>query len=388
MTETPDPAQAFLDEVAGIAEASGLFEDVFRDPDRFTVVVHRDGALHSLELSNLELGTRELPPAAREDEILRWLTAMTRSHEGPSSWVAARPLLMPTLRTPSACSSVALEPRREDFALRDVAPMLRCLTVIDDGERVVWLERSDLEVWGVAEELARQVALENLAALAGDGIERLPSRSGAPMFQVRSGDGLESSRLLLPGWLAEFAPTVDGLPICAVPHRGALLVTGDANPEAVAELAELATAEYAVAPGPLSPALYVITRDGEGFEPLVLHDEHPAARAVALGHARLAVDEYATQAETLGRLREAGVVSGVAEAAELEVHAEGSRVQTAAVWPREGVWLLPEADVVVLVDAGERRAVPWEEVASEQRGCLERVDHLDPPRWRTVRWFE
>ena len=32
--------------------------------------------------------------------------------------------------------------------------------------------------------------------------------------------------------------------------------------------------------------------------------------------------------------------------------------------------------------------VAWGDVASEQRGCLERVEHLDPPRWRTVGWFE
>ncbi len=396
MDTTPDPRRVFLERVVAFARKLGLFEDVFPDPDRFAVILRRDGALHHCALENLHLTMREQSPDDRSKTMSDWLDVMTREHRPPETWEEARPHLRAVLRTPGLFATSWLEHRRQEFVLLPVTPMLRCALVLDLPQRMAWLRREELRAWGVSPELARHVALENLADDAAEGVEPYDPTALSPLWPVNSEDGYESSRLLLPGWLASFVGKVDGPPVAAVPHRNALLVTGGGIPENIERLARIARDEYAASPGPVSPALYTVTRDGEGLQPLRLPHGHPAGGIVEEGHARMRATEYEEQRAVLGELGdrtpaprgEDGAPLGLAPVEVWRRRADNDDVDymCATRWEQGVEALLPEVDVVRLLHGDEERQVPWEQLQERWPGALEEVEHLDPPRWRTMRW--
>lgn len=391
MSDTPDPRAFFLDRVASLAAEMDAFDEVLRDSERFGVIVRRQGTLHHCAVENLYLSTRELPPEEREAEVRAWLDVMTKEHRAPETWEEARPLLRPVLRTPGIFATTRLEARRAEFVLSRVTPMLRFALVLDLPQRMAWLRSQEVAAWGVSEELARQVALENLADAASEGIEPYDPTAASPIFHVNSDDGYESSRLLLPGWLAAFAGQVEGPPIAAIPHRNALIVTGGGRVENIERLVRIARDEYSASPGPVSPAIYTVARDGEGIELLRMPGGHPAGGIVDEARARLIATEYEEQRavfDELGPERGWATPAAPIEVWRRALAEDDADYVCAARWDRGDDSLLPETDVVRLVDGDDERQMPWEKLRRRWPQALEEVEGADPPRWRTMHWPE
>jgi len=382
--ERNDPRIAFVGQVAAIAEELGIFDEVLRDVGRFAVIVRRDDDLHHCALDNLWLATREVEADDRVREVGQWLDVMTRPHRPPETWEAAQDQLRPVLRTPGMFASPGLETRRDEYVVRPVTGMLRATLALDLPGRIAWVRAAQLAEWGVSETLAEQIALANIAEVAGEGVEPFDMGGTHPAWQVSSDDGYEISRLLLPGWLASFEGKVHGNPIAAVPHRNALIVTGDGEPRDIERLAGVARAWYESAPGPISPALYRVADDGEGIAELELPPDHEAAPLVRAGHVELLASEYEGQRQVLDEL-------GV-EAAPIEVwrrRAAGTVTYvTGTRWTQGATALLPEVDVVRLLDDDQERQVGWDRLREDWPTALEEVDGYDPPRWRPMGWPE
>jgi hypothetical protein len=349
--------------------------------DAGSLDVVRRGVTVTCQLANLRLACADDPPERKAERLEVFLEAMTAS---PGAAAGQDPSPVERLRTVLRCPSLFGAPsgidERQALLVAPGPPLLIEGVVADRGSSMAWLRRDQLADLGLDEAGAFAAARANLAHIADRGITPYDAYARHPIWQVDSGDGYEASRLLLPGWLAAFADRVEGRPIAAVPHRGALLVSGDGDALAVERLARAARAEYEGSPWPISPALYASNEEGRPV-PWLPPDGHPAFRRVRMGHLQLAVDEHATQFEQLPvYLQRARDRAGVAPFE--VVGAADGRLASQTRWERGSTWLLPAADLVVLADDGEERTVPWSSVVAG----LEREPRYDPPRWRTDAW--
>jgi hypothetical protein len=232
-----------------------------------------------------------------------------------------------------------------------------------------------------------------MEARADDGIEELED-TDSPVWQVSSGDYYESSRLLVPGFLASFADRVEGRPIAIIPERSTMLIGGDDNPETIQALAELARREYEESSRSISPSLYTVDDDG-AVVPYQRPSDDPdddVANVVRLGHVLLALNEYnAQKADLERRFEQTGEDLFVASYTAVELEPTG-RPLAYAVWGQGVPTLLPRTDVVHIAcgdpesDQDDSFAVTWDSLLAIVGDCVTPEPNLAPDRYRTVRW--
>jgi len=253
---------------------------------------------------------------------------------------------------------------------------------IDADDSIGYLTQSELEEWKVDAGAAFRAAHETAAAAfsAGD-VRPYGSEPGFALWHVAKDDSYESSRLLMPGWLADFAGRVSGRTVAIVPSRSRVIVGGDGDEACLRALIDAAKREYLASPRSISPALYTV--DGGGtVVPLVLPAGHPLAAEVALGHVSLAANEYKIQQDLLQQKLGDGVF-----VASYEATRKGELVSSYTTWAKDVPSLLPEvADIVMGSSGADRLIVPWQLALSLAGDALRREPGLDPPRWRTVHW--
>ncbi len=358
---TPQASILFLQQAARRAVARDDVELAVPDPQGLSLdVVPRDGATFRLGLSDLWVQCRDLPPEQRLEALDRRLEAALHPPAAPTDPAEARRALRSLLRPASAVSS--------GLGADDPLiwwPTLPCLVealVCDLGESFAFVRASDLERWGLSPDRALRHARRNLG---DEALAPWDPRAAPPLLELDGDGAWGPARLLEPGWLAGQRAAVGAPPVAAAPHAAQLLHTGH-TPAALSRLARSAEAEYLAAPRPISPALYEAA--GDRPRPLQLPADHPAAEAVALGHLRLAADEYGAADEALARI-------DPAPRADFTVLREGGRVRSRVRWGQAGE-LLPEAEEVQLADG---RIVPWSQVEPS----LEPVQGTWPRWWRT-----
>lgn len=377
-----DPRQHFIERVRRAALRMPGVDAAIARPADFALDVAHEGGSCTCFLGNLWLETREMPPEASQarielflSEMLAWPSEQAPGEEGTANLFVA-------LRAGSTLAGPDPTDPWAGMLVRPVLPMLVEAVARDRGRSLAFLRRSELAALQVDEDAVFAAGGASLAAVAGHGIEPYDPRAASPIWHVHSGDDHEAGRLLVPGWLASFAPQVEGRPIAAIPHRAAIVVAGDARPESVARLARLATREYGASPRPISPALYT---SGPGGRPVpwAPASGHLARGEVILGHLRLAADEHSAQGEKLAAALARG--ADAARAAPFTVmRREGGDPFSLCRWERGTSWLLPRTDVVVLADGDAERWVPWRQVEDRVevvRGCF-------PARFRTGEWPE
>ena len=204
---------------------------------------------------------------------------------------------------------------------------------------------------------------------------------GFALWHVAKDDSYESSRLLVPGWLAGLASRVSGRPVAIVPSRSQLIVGGDGNEACLRALLEAAHREFMASPRSISPALYTVG-DGGTVVPLVLPAGHPLAAEVAVGHISLAATEYKVQQDVLQPRLGEGIFVATFQGIRKE-----DLVSSFTTWTQDVPSLLPEAaEIAIVPSAGNLFRVPWATVATLVGDSLQREPGIDPPRWRTGRW--
>ncbi len=132
---------------------------------------------------------------------------------------------------------------------------VRIALVLRMGERARFVLTSDLSRWSIDPDALLLRALDNLALASSTA----KLHEGAPLFYLRSGDGLDSARLLLPGLHETMAPRLGDCFMAAVPHRDVLWL---ARPEDEGALRARAADDHARAPHRVSSGLFVVRADG------------------------------------------------------------------------------------------------------------------------------
>lgn len=282
-----DPVDDFFALVEGIARTIPTITRTERVPGDLALRIWTDrgGDPATFFLHNLFRESAGQPPAARDHRVRHYLASFAQAMQGDGAaeWPAARPRLLPAIRHVEFVlhARAPAEPGRTTPRVlhRPFVPGVMECAVLDDPSSMSYATDADLGRWAVPEAAVFAEARQNLQARAWQGIEPL-ARGAYTLLQIASKDDYESSRAALPGWLASFAPHVQGIPICAFPERSALFVTGDGNPAAIAHLLALAHHGFTTSSRAISPLAYYAIADGR-LVPLQLPPGHPVAGALA-----------------------------------------------------------------------------------------------------------
>lgn len=375
--------EVFTIEVEAALRRTPGVTSITRRTDDFAVDVVIRGQEATLFLGNVFAETRDAGPDARGERIRRLTRGLGEPSGADIGWEEARDRLVPLLRASSLYSGVVKEHDKQPIR-RGFAPFLIECVAIDADDSFQLVTRHALSAWHVDVDAAFAPARENAAVYFGhDDVEPYDAEAPYPIWHVAKDDGYESSRLLLPGWLASFSGKVAGRPIAIVPHRSAVVVGGHADERCVRRLIDITTREHAASPRRISPAVYT-ANDAGVVVPLVLPTQSSLANKVALGHIVLAVAEYAAQKKDL----EERLGEGIFVAEYTGLKSKDGSVTSYAVWSKDVPTLLPEAAEIAFVQRHDSKAfrVPWATAVEIVGACMVKEPEFDPPRWRTLAW--
>ncbi|HVY31380.1 MAG TPA: hypothetical protein VHB79_32730 [Polyangiaceae bacterium] len=344
---------------------------------------------HTMFLKNTFVETRELPPADKLAALKRLLINVERSGE-KRDWHDVIDSFVPLLRAATFAASIRGD--APPTVTRPFVPFLSVFLGLDENERIGYTTQKELDEWGQSADTAFAHAFENMqrhvAATSANGtdVALYDEHAPYPIWHVVSNDSYETSRLVLPGYLASFRGKVAGNPIAIAPHRSLLVIAGDAEPHAIARLAHMAEKEFQASPRSVSPAVYTCDEAGH-VVPLRLPPEHPQHQLVERGHYLLALDIYGEQKTELEERFQRQSVD-VFVASFMLFENDLTKKLTSASTMTQGVpTLLPETDLIVLVsDSMEPLRVPRAVVLELLPECFAPAPEYFPPRLRVVGW--
>lgn len=391
LTGPKDPRDAFFAEVEAVLRTLPGYQSSRRVDSLFALdVVTTSGETSRFFLDNLFAETRDLDGEKRSGRIAFVARVVLTSHspksEARETFEAVRASLVPVIRgatfgllsaqdVPGDEPDKAAKAAESSPIRRPFVPFLDLLVVRDTESSMSYVAASNPASWGVCADQIFEAALESLPRLADPPIERRPDG----LLAVASHDSYESSRLLLPGFLASFRGKVDGHPIAIIPDRETLLIGGDERQETVERLAAVADEVFAQSRRSVSPALYTCRPDTGAVVPY-LPLIGPTRLTVELGHEKLKLSEYERQKRILDQLR----TESSPFIASFKLYQRDERLISLGFWTEGLDIYLPETShVALVVDPGGKseRVVeaPFEAIASR----LTKVEGLHPTRYRT-----
>lgn len=383
--ESVSPEQAFVNQVLEVLHREERLVRVEQDAeDVLTLRVWLEDSDQPavLFLNNLRRDTLELPPDEKLANIERFVGIFTQ--DSSTEWSDVEGSLVPLLRTSAFVGYMQLEALVQPFAGH-----LLEVVGIDRPDSIAIATLEQLEEWPISAQQAFDSARQLMRSCAdAERLERWDPEAPYAMWQLVTEDSYESSRLAVPGWLAGYAERVEGRPLCIVPARNFLVLSGDQDPAAVCRLFETALAEFQSASRVLSPMVYCADQAGNvvEYEP---PGDHPARGLYQRNRLLFDLAEYEDQKQKLEEdLEEQGVDVFVASLSVITKADDPTQYLSYAVWVEGVDTLLPKADFVALMrsangdQAADHFMVPWEtalvlteELMQEEAGVL-------PKRWR------
>jgi hypothetical protein len=378
-TAPQTPQDLFAAEVEAVLRSAPEVTSVERLANDFGFSITRGGESSDVFLGNIFAETRDVPPEERAAKVRFFIQSIVGRDEVPD-WEEAKARLVPLLR------GATYLPETGHFVGRPALPFLvECVGIDFDGS-FGYANGDHVRQWSVTSEELFRVAEENAARYFADSdIESYDERAPYPIWHVARDDSYQSSRLLLPGWLASFRGRVNGTPVAIVPDRSTLIVGGDADEACLRRLIEIAQKEFGASTRHISTGLYTVSADGS-VTPFVLPPGHALANDVALGHTMLAMSEYGSQKDPLQQ--KLGESVFVASYLATKSKTTGA-VQSVATWSRGAETLLPRTDAIAFnLNPGSKPSdifrVSWNDVEQIAGRHLRPEPALNPPRWRTI----
>lgn len=163
-----------------------------------------------------------------------------------------------------------------EFSIKDHQPLavlpfvagLSIAFVVDEPERYSYINQSVMERWQVCEEDLLAVALTNLRAISLQLQCHQEGEGKRAVFTFENHDGYDASRLLLGRMMVEVSAQVAGQIVVAIPHRDALMVFGDADPEFVDSMSDQVERNFEVHSYPITAELLTfVNGDADLYKP-------------------------------------------------------------------------------------------------------------------------
>ncbi len=124
-----------------------------------------------------------------------------------------------------------------------------------------YITEPDLKRWGLGREDLHQLAVANLARLDTKAESPELPAEALPFVMVVAGDNMEASRLLNPGLYEQFAGSLGGPFIAAIPSRDALILFPN-NKELRRSAQQLVRKDFETSDYPITDRLFLVTPDG------------------------------------------------------------------------------------------------------------------------------
>lgn len=382
LEEAPTPRDLFRAEVETTLAGDPRVRSVQRRPDQFALNVFiGEGDPAIVHLENMFVETREMSPEQRRERIRVLLSGLHEDEDEPD-WEEVTGSLVPLVRPATFFAGVVTDPALMPVR-RPFLPLLIEAVVIDQGQTMKYVTPRHTAAWSVDDDDVFGAARKNAETCFNDEhIAPYDPEAPYPLWHVAYDDSYQSSRLLLPGWLASFDGKVSGRPVAIIPERSTLVVGGDGDERCLERLIDMAGREFSSSRRRISPALYTVDDSG-AVVPLVLPPDRSLANAVALGHTQLAVAEYDIQQEVLQKQLGEDVFVATYTAHQFD----DGRIWTYCVWARDAGAILPETEDVFFYEPDEESLqVSWSDVHEIVGNCLERMPGANPPRWRCTGW--
>jgi len=305
----------------------------------------------------------------------------------PATFEAARRNLLPVLRTGAFLQAAQLGPQvggttpNAGFAATDFSMDTVMLLAWDTEHLTRVLDTGQLEKWGVSQEAASAIALDNLRDLAPEQFVQL----GANLFASDWNDAYDSSRILLPDLVHRVAGQH---PVVMIPTRGRMLLSASHSREDLLTLVSYAQSAIETEGRRVSTLMYEYV-DGKAVPYVPLDEE--VARKLADLRRRALQEDYAEQKQLLDQgFEKQG--TDIFVATYMLVKGEDERIFSVSTWTAGVDALLPETDRIVLgyLDEpgreGRRWNVAWADLVAVAGHLMVRQEGYQLPRWR-VRAF-
>ncbi|MFT7520856.1 MAG: hypothetical protein ACI9MC_003007 [Kiritimatiellia bacterium] len=266
----------------------------------------------------------------------------------PQTWSVAQRNVLPVLRgntSPANAWHAALGNEDAMLVRQPWAPFIDIVAVLDLPDLRLFINGTHLRLWGVQESHVLAAARENVQPTQG----LKPWTEAKGVWQLATGDGYESSRLSLPGWLAAFRDQVPGDPVAVIPDARTLLVCGTESGLPLDRMLHYSWSRFHEVGNPISPAPYTLN-DAGSVIPWQPSEAHRLVHRVDACHAFLAGHEYRQQQHPFAEwLKEHDIHRFLAPFSMVR-HRSG-RVVTFTCWP-DMPSLLPKTDLVYLGSPG------------------------------------
>jgi uncharacterized protein YtpQ (UPF0354 family) len=234
--------------------------DVAIGEDR--LVVERNGRLQPFDLERLTAAYRQAPA---ELDVL--LTNLVSAISAPppertlSDFERLRSRILPMLK-PAGLLNEADRRGLPRPAARPFLAELIITYVIEEPQRLVYLNENHLERWAIGAQHLHEAALPNLQQRTIDRARFTISGDAAqPLIVASSGDAFDATRILLPELLENWQRHMPGNLLLAVPHRDLLLAFSDDDGDVVERIAAQVRRDAVTANG-LTDRLFCLI-DGE-----------------------------------------------------------------------------------------------------------------------------
>jgi hypothetical protein len=184
-------------------------------------------------------------------------------------WKLVRPRVLPRLIGPRFYDRLGKDESEVPLCIEPLAGDVRIAFIVREQGRARYVRRDEAARWNEKPHELQRAALRNLARCSTQArLLRFDGEHGS-LVVARTGDGLDSSRLLLPG-LHDLLAAELGTPFAAaVPHRDALFACSLREAATVEALRARAQLEAERAPHAISAGLFAV---GPGASLMALGD--------------------------------------------------------------------------------------------------------------------
>jgi hypothetical protein len=194
--------------------------------------------------------------------------AEDEARSGPRDpWLQARRRVLPRLVGNALLAEVGRRAGQQPLYSRPLASDVILVFLLSEQQRRRYVDARELASWRQEPDRVMAAALDNLAARSGAArLLRVDAEQGT-LIVARTEDGLDSSRVLLPGVRALLAAELGWPFAVAIPHRDALLACAVHDQASVSLLREHAAFEARRARSAITSELLRVDAGG-AFAPL------------------------------------------------------------------------------------------------------------------------
>lgn len=218
-----------------------------------------EGEPVEIDLRRAVDSTRDQGAEAVANVAQRLLAMLPGAPEASVGLDEVRARLVPRIARADALRELA---RTHPLHAQPLTEELQIALLIEFEGRARYVQQRELDAWGLDDDEARRLALDNLATRSAQARLATTDTEHGPLLVARTGDGRDSARVLLGGLYRALAERL-GQRICVgVPHRDTFFACSASNQALQRELARRTAHDAERAPHRLSARVFELTSRG------------------------------------------------------------------------------------------------------------------------------